>query len=282
MHVPTFVLLQRHQPALSLVGMDASAVAFITAANITSQSIANAVNSLTVSLKSAGIWDRCVAIYPMVGGTAAAHKWNLRNPLDTNAAKRLLLSGGWTHSATGALPNGTTGYADTFIEPNEDMPPYSMHGSYYSGSNAAPASARYLYGIIGGNNGNFGIQFTASTVIYSIVGGENGTPRTVQLNTENTFKGLYTVSCYNFDKFNLYRNGTSIGSNTNNRNTYNPDQDVSRRRTIYLGANNSGVASGFGNYECRFASFGYGLSATQVGDLNTAVTAFQTALGRVA
>ena len=53
-------------------------------------------------------------IYPFIGGTASAHKYNLCNPLNTDAAYRLVFSGGWTHSPTGVLPNGANGYTSTF------------------------------------------------------------------------------------------------------------------------------------------------------------------------
>ena len=95
------------------VGFDADAQAFITAAAITDVTQQNAINTLVVDLKGYNIWTKMKALYPFVGGTASTHKFNLKNPLDTDAAFRLTFSGGWTHSSTGALPNGTNAYADT-------------------------------------------------------------------------------------------------------------------------------------------------------------------------
>ena len=93
---------------------DPDAQAFINAAGITGTTQQSAINTLVVSLKANNIWTKFDAIYPMVGGTATTHKFNLKNPADTNAAYRLSFVGGWTHSSTGALPNGTNAYADTF------------------------------------------------------------------------------------------------------------------------------------------------------------------------
>ncbi len=37
---------------------------------------------------AAKLWHKIPVIYPYVGGTPVAHKLNLRNPLDTDAAYR--------------------------------------------------------------------------------------------------------------------------------------------------------------------------------------------------
>jgi len=66
----------------------------------------------------------------MVGGTANSHKFNLKNPVDSNAAFRLNFVGPWVHSSTGAKPNGLSTYADTFYIPNNY--PLTQHLSYYS------------------------------------------------------------------------------------------------------------------------------------------------------
>ena len=98
------------------VAYDPDAQAFFTASGLTGATELNAVNQLVLDLKGFGIWTKMKAIYPMVGGTAALHKWNLKDPQDTNAAFRLVFTGGWTHSSTGALPNGTNAFANTYLD----------------------------------------------------------------------------------------------------------------------------------------------------------------------
>ena len=78
-------------------GNDADAQAFITASGI-SGTEATAINTLVTDLKSANIWAKMKAVYPIVGGTATSHKFNLLNPVDSNAANRLVFAGGVTHS----------------------------------------------------------------------------------------------------------------------------------------------------------------------------------------
>jgi hypothetical protein len=119
----------------------ARTTAFLTATGITDPQIINALNTMDLSLISAGLLPagtgagKIKALYPIVGGTAATHKFNFVNPLDTNAAFRLVFFGGWTHSANGALPNGTNAYADTFINPSLFLSQNDTHISYYTRTN---------------------------------------------------------------------------------------------------------------------------------------------------
>ena len=115
---------------------DADAQAFITAAVITVLVQMTAINELTIGLKADSLWTSMKAIYPFVGGTATTHKWNLKDPRDLNAAFRLTFTGGWTHSSTGAQPNGVNGYADTFLIPLTSLTVSSGHLSIYSRTNS--------------------------------------------------------------------------------------------------------------------------------------------------
>jgi hypothetical protein len=95
---------------------DADALAFITATAISDTTQQLAINQLVLDIKSYGsAWTKLKGIYPIVGGTATTHKYNLKDPRDLDAAYRLSFSGGWTHSSTGAKGNGTNTYADTYF-----------------------------------------------------------------------------------------------------------------------------------------------------------------------
>ena len=100
-------------------GGDADANAFISAVQGGGDTLTateqSAIQTLVADLKTAGVWNKCDAIYPFVGGTASAHKWNLKNPVDTDAGFRLTFTGTWTHDANGAKSDGAdTNYADTY------------------------------------------------------------------------------------------------------------------------------------------------------------------------
>jgi hypothetical protein len=133
-------------------GCDADAVAFLAAAGITDATITSAICTLVTTMKADGTWAKCNAIYPMVGGTATTHKFNLKNPVDTNAAFRLSFVGGWTHSANGALPNGTNAYANTFLTPSTTLTLLNTHLSFYSRTSAIGNNQRDLAAFVGGTN----------------------------------------------------------------------------------------------------------------------------------
>jgi len=141
----------------SFVSFDPDAQAFITAAAITNPIQQNAINQLVLDLKAYSIWTKFKALYPFVGGTATTHKYNLKNPLDTNAAFRLVFNGGWTHSANGALSNGTNGYADTFLNPSISLSQNSTNLSYYSRTNTD------------GNTSEIGVKLVEESSVLSSV-----------------------------------------------------------------------------------------------------------------
>ena len=85
----------------SATAIDPDAQAFITAAGITDGTQQSAINTLVLSMKTAGVWTKCVAVYPFVGGTADSHKYNLKDPRDLDAAYRLTYNGAYTHDAMG-------------------------------------------------------------------------------------------------------------------------------------------------------------------------------------
>ncbi len=73
--------------------------------------------------------------YPIVGGTASSHKYNLKDPRDLDAAFRLTFASGWTHSSTGMTPLNT--FANTFFNPNSGFSTNdNVHLSYYSRTNS--------------------------------------------------------------------------------------------------------------------------------------------------
>jgi hypothetical protein len=201
-----------------------------------------------------------------VGGTATTHKFNLKDPRDLDAAYRLVFNGGWTHSATGALPNGSNGYADTKFLPStvyasnasnvgvsfyKDKAVTSNNGSY-DGTN------RFLYG-------------EYSNAIEGRLNSDSFAPFTI--NYVSSGIGFYSTNKVNSNILNAYYNGTNVGNITKNSglSTFNS----------YIGArNNNNVGNTFDNVEQRFVSYHDGLTDAEASAFYTAVQKYQTTLGR--
>ena len=125
---------------------DTDAEAFIGAAGITNPIQQLAINNLVIDLKEAGLWTKMDAVYPFVGGTATTHKYNLKNPQDTDAAYRMgFLGGGWTHNSNGITGDGTASYAETYMNASTQLNGGSAqndaHAFLYLRSTSARAGA---------------------------------------------------------------------------------------------------------------------------------------------
>jgi hypothetical protein len=211
------------------------------------------------------------AIYPFVGGTAATHKFNLKDPRDLDAAYRLVFNGGWTHSSTGVLPNGTTAYADTKLNENTVMTLGSEHMSYYSRTNAL---GTYVDMGVWSTISNYGSQML-TRVTYpssdSFTGYIQDSSNSYFSNTDST--GFFVMNRTSTTQLKLQKNSTI---NTFTSNVFNKVNN-----TIYIGARNINSPSLlYSPRESAFASIGDGLSDTEAANFYTAVQAYQTTLGR--
>jgi len=263
--------------------IDPDAVAFLTAAGITDATISSAINILVLDLKSYGIWTKMKAIYPFVGGFASTHKFNLKNPQDTNAAFRLTFLGGWTHSANGAQPNGTNAYANTFLTPSANQSLTSGHFSLYSRTLAASIAGA-------GTNGSSGVRDNASPTraSYITVRSSSNASQTVMWGdglgnetpvvTSTDARGFYISTRTAANSLIFLRNNSVVSSATSNQTI----TVLSSFSYFLSGINYSGspLNNGYDNKELAFASIGDGLNNTEAADFYTAVQAFQTTLGR--
>jgi hypothetical protein len=254
---------------------DPDAQAFVTAANIEDQIQASAVNQLVIDMKAANIWSKMKAIYPFVGGTATSHKWNLKDPQDLDAAFRLVFNGGWTHSATGALPNGTNGYADTFFNALTDMSIINVSlGSYVAGT---VTSGRTHIGYIDSTNRQLFINIpsltqkrgnTASSVNSSYYMSKTGL-------TETTQRGFWAASNRSAtDRAMICSDASFVYSTL----AFSVAQ---ASFNLHVASRNSaGTAGNFDTMEHRFDFIGTALNDTELTNLRTAVQTYNTTLSR--
>jgi hypothetical protein len=248
-----------------LAPYDPDAQAFIDVTGISGIN-AEAINTLVVDLKAAGFWTGLKAIYPMVGGTATTCKYNLKNPVDSDAAFRLSFGGGWTFSNSGgAIPDGAGGtYADTFFSTSANITPTNGHVSYYSLTQSSLGAGMVEIGNDdGGNEINIAASFGDTFYTFYAGAGGGGT-------NNSSSQGFYINNrAANTEG---WRNGTRI-INTGNGTVSVPT------RVLYLAAQNNGSTSNRNsNRACGYSSIGDTLSdpATYSSIINT----YNTTLGR--
>jgi hypothetical protein len=248
---------------IGTVPFDTDAQAFITAAAITDTTQQAAINTLVVDLKGYSIWTKMKAIYPMVGGTSSTHKWNLKDPRDLDAAYRLVFNGGWTHSSTGALPNGTNAWANNYLVAQGTLALNSTHVSAYSRTNTnilAPA----IGNVTGAVQGEISMWLNYANATYLRINSAN-----ISSTPNFDSRGMFIGNRVNSTQVNLSIRGTQT--------TFSQNSDTLYSAVMQLG----GVSpNNFDNKQLAFASFGDGLTAQNMTDLTTIVNAFQTALSR--
>jgi hypothetical protein len=125
-------------------------------------------------------------------------KYNLVNPVDSDAAFRGVFNGGWTFSNQGALPNGVNGYMNTSLTPSVALAQNSASMGIYSRTNVA---AQYSdYGVYDG------VGFLQRTRRLTDTGGGYANA-TDQYTTNTSSLGFYCLSRISSSNFSFYKNG---------------------------------------------------------------------------
>lgn len=247
--------------------LDADALAFIAAANITNITEQDAIVTLVTNMKLNGIWSKMRAIYPFVGSSQSSHKFNLKDPRDLNAAYRLNFSTGWNHDSLGLLANGTSTTANTFLELNTFM-------TNASGSYGVYLSTYTSQGIPVLKN-NAGVLFGTWRFDRLKSGG-------LDFWWGNYLGGAITTG-QTSGFLQLYKNNSSTTEILNNnikRQLSTSASTPPSGQLIYGAYDFNGSFSDYISNYTRFLYFGDALTDTEASNLYTAVQAFQTTLGR--
>lgn len=248
---------------------DADAAAFFAAAGITNGTQQVAYNKLVTDLKAAGIWTKIQALYPFIGGSAAAHKWNGKDLRDLDAAFRITWGGTVTHDANGITPNGTTGFGDTFYG-NANYAQNDAHLSIYSRTTGTTAGYPIgSGGESGGANTNLLVPRTAAgKILAQISYGFSSADASVS-NADGV--GFYSVSKNTALQLMIRKNDTNTTVAASSLGVPLGKINIGR-----LGGFNGGYSA----YNLAFASIGLALSVAEAQALKDAVLVFQTTLGR--
>ena len=249
-------------------GGDSPAAIFLSAAGITDPTITSAVNDLVAGLQADGLWSKMKAIYPMVGGNATAHSYNLKDI----SKYQITWSGGLTHSSTGVLPNGSNGYGNTNFN-DSLLTANNSHLSYYSRTNASTVT--YEIGLYSSTLAK-GIWMALRDNANRFAGGIFQAGSAGELTVTNLdSKGFYTGGKNGSNVVTFYKNGSNVASGAKTDTT-------ATNSNLFLATLNSdgSPAFGYSNKECAFATIGDGLSDTDASNLYTRIQTFQTTLNR--
>jgi hypothetical protein len=229
----------------------------------------NAIANLVDDLNAAGIWQLLQGFYPLVGGTAAKHKWNLKYPFDNQNSNVLNFFNSPTHNREGIITSAggfnmrlTT--SPSLLQLNE-----SGHFSFYYRSYTPAANTIDLF-----------CQGDSRAVYWHLndPNAGSGTLRMFwcgsgpQLNPSPalTLTGHWTLNRPNSTNVRQIRNGTL------DRNIANTSTGI-----FFDGTNQYGAfLIAAGQRTISSLTFGQGLTPTQEADLYTAIQTFQTTLGR--
>lgn len=258
---------------------DADALAYITNAGITDTTQKSAVNELVLDLKTALVWSKLNFLHPMLGGSATSHKFNLKDPRDLDVAFRLSFVGGWTHSSTGALPNGTTAYANCFFAPSTQSMATNSFTMFSYNRNGVAGTSRCYIGALGGAGAtdNFtalGLLSAGTKEAGTIAGLSDGS-QYAPTTANSVFNGLKLVTCSGDRGARYYKNGVFV----TDANTQTKSFDA---YPLYVGAlnNYNTSVSLYSNQEIAGVGVATGLSAVEVEALKNAIAKFNTTLGR--
>lgn len=257
-------------------GIDPDAQAFLTATGITEPLQVSALNELVLGLKQNSFWDSMYAIYPVLGGDAATHKYNLKDPQDLDSSYRLTFSSGWSHSSLGMTPNGSA-YADTHLIPSEVQIRFNTAYGYYSRTDRQASeielgatrpfdepNSRVAMHMKWGDGNAYYDQYSNSITNGRLSFSMSGVPTL----------GLHTMTRTANNDQRAFVKGIQRGYTANIADTFLPT------RTLWIGAYNVANFAYGSTKQCAFAYVSNGLNPTRAVTLDTIVQNYQTTLGR--
>ena len=228
----------------------------------------NAVNTMTLSLKSDGIWNSLLALYPFLGTNAASFAQNLKSATYTG-----VFFGGWTYSSLGAKPNGINGYFSTTIAGYPELvnEKYISMATYVNEFIETP---RAQMGAIGANN-TFNLiapKLDSATLGRYVATGNN---TATMVTDASAIKGFLGVSRISLANFRYYKGNVGTLSTL----TAGPGGYI---YPIVMGAfgGYGGTIGNFDNARIAFGHISNGLDDTKMVALANLVLTYNTTLGR--
>jgi len=230
----------------------------------------NAIINLVDDLNAAGIWELLHGFYPLVGGMAAKHKWNLRYPFDNDNSLRLNFFSSPTHDQEGMkIINSPLTIALSDNPTNLKLTSFGHFSAYYRAYTAISSnrdlvcsgdSRTITWHLNDPSAGSGTLRMAWCGGMYQI----NPSPALI-------LTGHWTLNRPNSSNIRQTRNGVLERNISNNFST-TPFFDNLSPYGNFRFFGGTKTASSF--------TLGQGLTPTQEADLYTAIQKFQTTLGR--
>jgi len=224
----------------------------------------DAINNLILRMVANGIYDKCQAIYPVIGSSTSTVGFDLKN------AFNMTFTGTWTVASTGMKTNGNVANrANSNYNPSINGSQNNQHLAIYVRQNQSTTAV-----IMGCYNAVAFTQINASTSAASgNIGINSGSPSFSTGITDS--KGFHIGSRVASTDQRYFFNGIQSGSTGTVASSTPPNLN------IWYGARNDSGTGNFGSpQEIAFSSIGNGLTSIEARTYYIIVQAYQTKLGR--
>jgi hypothetical protein len=230
----------------------------------------NAVERLVLDLKgypnplypTKNIWNKFVYIYPFVGGTAASHRFNLKNP----ATFKITYTGNPSHSLSGCgWPVPGTDGVNTNLAPSVSLSLNNTHIGYRPMFvDTAPGSARFVITCFSSSTSVITLDVASRNVDFY-----SNASRIAVPNNDTNKLSLYVLDRNSSTNYNVYRDGISVVTGGSPAGTL-------PSASLQYGGSPSFPA----NAGIKFGSAGFSLTSSEHVFLKAAEANYQKMLGR--
>jgi hypothetical protein len=246
---------------------------YIVAADLRNTSDIESSYSLIKGLEDNLLWNKIQALYLFKGNTAPQHRFNAKNPLDTNAAFRLLFSGTGTHNALGYTGNGTNAFANTNFIPSANQNVNSNGLTIVVGTNNTTVSNDvFEIGVYSNDSQASGLAVKADNTNFRRISIFNKNPGRISISGTNEARGIFTGTRINTVQ-KLIRNANVLASAIG--------EGTLSSIPIYIGGLNiNNNVYGASNQRIQIALIHEGLSDAEVTTLHSIIDISETIAGR--
>ena len=260
-------------PSPTAAGLDPDAVNYLNALVVSggtgiTPTISAATNTMFVSLKNAGLYNKIYALYPYLGGNSSGCRFNAKNPIVTDAAFRQTFVGGVTFGPLGVKWDGTSGNGVTYFNPQTQSVPYTSYTLFNyvtisgaSGYELGCAASSIFAGLSASNGGN---------ALGEIARSQSGNI----LEASNVPYGFFAIT----------RNGSTANISYVANGGAVTSKAQATQATLLPNTNVlTGVYGGVGfrsNKGSGTDGIAQGLSDSELASLRDIITTFNTAIGR--